>query len=142
MPGMAPSLLLHTTGAKSGLPHTTTLTYARDGRGYLVVVASMGGAPTAPGWYHNLRKNSNVEVNVGATRIPVIAYPVLLGDRDYERLWRIVNANNANRYTSYQERTPRPIPVVRLVPVTGEGTDSAYCLGGSGSGSEPSWRLP
>jgi deazaflavin-dependent oxidoreductase (nitroreductase family) len=115
MPGMPPSLLLHTTGAKSGLPRTTTLTYARDGREYLVV-ASMGGAPTAPGWYHNLRKDPKVKINVGASRISVNAIPALPDDPDYERLWQIVNDNNANRYTAYQERTTRPIPVVRLVP--------------------------
>jgi hypothetical protein len=46
----------------------------------------------------------------------VTAVPVLPDDPDYARLWRIVNANNADRYDGYQARTSRPIPVVRLTP--------------------------
>jgi deazaflavin-dependent oxidoreductase (nitroreductase family) len=57
-----------------------------------------------------------VEINVGPKRLRVTAQPVLPDDPDYARLWRIVNANNANRYQDYQRRTTRPIPVVRLTP--------------------------
>ena len=56
IPGMPPSLLLHTTGAKTGQQRTTTLTYAQDCDSYLVV-ASNGGDDKYPGWYHNLRKH-------------------------------------------------------------------------------------
>lgn len=115
MPGMPPSLILHTTGAKTGTVRRTTLTYARDGQDF-VVVASMGGAPTSPGWYHNLKKSPRVEINVGTKRMAVTAHPVLPDDADYARLWRLANDNNSNRYDSYQQRTPRPIPVVRLTP--------------------------
>ena len=108
-----PSLLLHTVGAKTGQARTTSLTYARDGDDYLVV-ASKGGDPKAPGWYHNLRKNPNVEINVGPRRFAVTARPVLPDDPDYSRLWQIVNKNNSNRYTEYQKKTSRPIPVVVL----------------------------
>lgn len=52
IPGAPPSLLLHTTGAKTSQPRTTSLTYARDGDAYLIV-ASKGGDPRSPGWYHN-----------------------------------------------------------------------------------------
>jgi F420H(2)-dependent quinone reductase len=110
-----PSLLLHTVGAKTGKARTTSLTYARDGNDYLIV-ASKGGDPHAPGWYHNLRKNPNVEINVGPRRFGVTARPVLPGDSDYARLWQIVNKNNSNRYAAYQEKTSRPIPVVVLTP--------------------------
>lgn len=113
IPGLPASLLLHTVGAKTGQPRTTTLTYARDGSSYLVV-ASMGGAPKAPGWYHNLRAHPDVEVNVGPKRFAATARPVTPDDPDYERLWRIVNDNNANRYAAYQRRTSRPIPIVAL----------------------------
>jgi F420H(2)-dependent quinone reductase len=113
VPGMPPSLLLHTTGAKTGRPRSTTLTYARDGGSYLVV-ASKGGDPRSPGWYHNLKANPNVEINVGSERFGVTAKPVLPVDSDYFRLWRLVNQNNANRYQSYQDRTRRSIPVVVL----------------------------
>lgn len=116
VPGLPPNLLLHTVGAKTGQPRTSALSYARDGDTYLIV-ASMGGAPRSPGWYHNLKANPEVEINVGPKRLRTIAQPVLPDDPDYARLWRIVNANNANRYEGYQRRTTRPIPVVRLTPV-------------------------
>ncbi|WP_163757584.1 nitroreductase family deazaflavin-dependent oxidoreductase [Mycobacterium botniense] len=115
IPGGPPNLLLHTTGAKTGKPRTTSLTYARDGDNYLVV-ASKGGDPRAPGWYHNLKADPNVEINVGPKRFSVTAKPVAPGDPDYPRLWQIVNTNNANRYEKYQRRTSRPIPVIVLTP--------------------------
>jgi deazaflavin-dependent oxidoreductase (nitroreductase family) len=115
IPGGPPSLLLHTVGAKTGQQRTNSLTYARDGDDYLVV-ASKGGDPKAPGWYHNLKANSEVEINIGPKRFGVTANPVLPDDPDYARLWQVVNKNNANRYENYQKRTSRPIPVVVLTP--------------------------
>ena len=111
-----PSLLLHTVGAKTGAARTASLTYARDGDDYLIV-ASKGGDPKAPGWYHNLKANPSVEINVGPRRFGVTAKPVLPDDPDYARLWQIVNKNNSNRYEAYQTKTSRPIPVVVLKPV-------------------------
>jgi F420H(2)-dependent quinone reductase len=110
-----PSLLLHTVGAKTGQARTASLTYARDGGNYLIV-ASKGGDPKAPGWYHNLKADPNVEINVGPKRFGVTAKPVLPDDPDYGRLWQIVNKNNGDRYTAYQKKTSRPIPVVVLTP--------------------------
>ena len=110
-----PSLLLHTVGAKTGTARTASLTYARDGGDYLIV-ASKGGDPKAPGWYHNLKADPNVEINVGPKRFGATAKPVLPDDPDYARLWQIVNKNNSNRYEAYQKKTSRPIPVVVLTP--------------------------
>jgi F420H(2)-dependent quinone reductase len=117
LPGAPPSLLLHTVGAKTGQPRTTTLSYAPDGDDYLVV-ASKGGDPKSPGWYHNLKANPDIEINVGPKRFAVTARPVLPDDPDYARLWHIVNTNkhNVNRYIEYQKKTSRPIPVVVLTP--------------------------
>ncbi|MCW1959808.1 MAG: nitroreductase family deazaflavin-dependent oxidoreductase [Mycobacterium sp.] len=115
IPGAPNSLLLHTVGAKTGLPRTHSLSYARDGADYLVV-ASKGGDPRSPAWYHNLKANPRVQINVGRRRLAVTASPVLPDDPDYARLWRIVNANNADRYNGYQAKTSRPIPVIRLTP--------------------------
>jgi F420H(2)-dependent quinone reductase len=115
LPGRPPFLILHTTGAKSGALRSSALTYARDGQDF-VVVASMAGAPTSPGWYHNLKAKPQVEINVGTKRIAVTAHPVLRDDPDYARLWRLANENNSNHYEAYQRRTTRPIPVVRLTP--------------------------
>ncbi|HET7092772.1 MAG TPA: nitroreductase/quinone reductase family protein, partial [Thermomicrobiales bacterium] len=68
----APLLLLTTTGAKSGQPRTTPLAYTRDGD-RLVVIASKGGAPTNPDWYHNLVANPTATVEVGTETFPVRA---------------------------------------------------------------------
>lgn len=110
-----PCLLLHTVGAKSGVARTNSLTYAKEGSAY-VVVASTGGGPKNPGWYHNLRANPQVVAQVGTDRIPAIARVVLPGDAGYERLWQLVNDNNKQRYAAYQRLTSRPIPVVVLDP--------------------------
>jgi|tagenome__1003787_1003787.scaffolds.fasta_scaffold20074103_2 F420H(2)-dependent quinone reductase len=109
------NLLLRTVGAKSGQPRTNALTYARDGHAY-VVVASMGGAPKSPGWYHNLKAAPDAEIQVGTRRIPVRASFVLPGHPDRDRLWDLVNRHNGNRYANYQTLTDRPIPVVVLTP--------------------------
>jgi F420H(2)-dependent quinone reductase len=108
-----PCLLLHTVGAKTGKARSSALTYARDGDDYLIV-ASKAGDPRAPGWYHNLKANPEVEINVGPKRFAVTARPVLPDDHDYARLWQIVNDNNSNRYSGYQKKTSRPIPVIVL----------------------------
>jgi len=113
VPGAPPNLLLHTVGAKTGMNRTNSLTYARDGDAYLVV-ASKAGAPTAPGWYHNLRADPDVEVNVGPTRYSAVARPVLPDDPDYPRLWKIVDKNNGGRYQAYQARTSRQFPIIEL----------------------------
>jgi F420H(2)-dependent quinone reductase len=110
-----PNLLLHTVGAKTGKARTNTLTYARDGDDYLIV-ASKSGGPKAPGWFHNLKANPSVEINVGPKRFRASASPVLPDDPDYTRLWKLVNDNNSQRYEAYQEKTSRPIPVVVLKP--------------------------
>jgi F420H(2)-dependent quinone reductase len=117
VPGIPPSLLLHTVGAKTGAARSNTLTYARDRDDYLIV-ASWGGSPKAPAWYHNLKATPEVEINVGAERFAVHARAVTPGDPDYARLWRIVNEANGN-YDTYQSRTSRPIPVVVLTPPNG-----------------------
>jgi deazaflavin-dependent oxidoreductase (nitroreductase family) len=110
-----PTLLLRTTGARSGLTRINALVYARDGERYLVV-ASNGGADRAPGWLHNLRRDPRAEIQIGRRRCRVTAAIIGRDEPDYARVWRIVNDNNAGRYDGYQKRTSRPIPVVALTP--------------------------
>ena len=110
-----PTLLLRTTGRRSGEVRTNGLVYARDGEDYLVV-ASKGGAPQAPAWLFNLRANPDVEIQIGRARQRGTAREVKPGDPDYDRLWKIVNENNKDRYSTYQEQTSRPISVVVLTP--------------------------
>ena len=108
-----PTLLLRTTGARSGLTRTNALVYAQDGDRYLVV-ASKGGADQAPGWLHNLRHDPSAEVQLGRNRHRATAEIMGPDEPDYARAWRIVNDNNSNRYDEYQSQTSRPIPVVAL----------------------------
>jgi deazaflavin-dependent oxidoreductase (nitroreductase family) len=110
-----PTLLLRTTGRRSGATRTNALVYARDDRDYLVV-ASNGGADQPPGWLHNVRAEPEVEIQVGTERMSGAARIVEPGHPDYERLWEIVNANNRDRYRGYQQKTSRPIPVVAVTP--------------------------
>ncbi|HEY2656519.1 MAG TPA: nitroreductase family deazaflavin-dependent oxidoreductase [Solirubrobacteraceae bacterium] len=118
-----PCLMLRTTGRKTGQTRTSSLVYATDGDRYLVV-ASKGGTPKAPAWLHNLRANPVVEVQIGRTRFEATAAEIGPGDRDYARLWKLVNDNNASRYDEYQKKTTRPIPIVALTrqqPPAGAG---------------------
>ena len=112
-----PTLLLHTTGRRSGKTRTNGLVYARDGADYLVV-ASNGGADRAPAWLHNLQANPSVDIQIGRKRQPATARVVDPNDPDYARLWQIVNENNRDRYTAYQQQTARPIPVIAITPTS------------------------
>lgn len=115
IPFAPPMLLLHSVGAKTNVQHTHSLAYFRDGKDYLIV-ASNGGADRNPAWYHNLKANPHVDINVGPRRLAVTAHPVLPGDPDYQRLWKIADGGNAGRYSGYQKQTKRPIPVIRVAP--------------------------
>jgi deazaflavin-dependent oxidoreductase (nitroreductase family) len=110
-----PTLLMRTTGRRSGATRTNGLVYARDGEDYLVV-ASNGGADRAPAWLHNVKANPQVEIQIGRKRQPATARVVDSTDPDYPRLWQIVNENNKDRYSEYQKKTARPIPVIALTP--------------------------
>jgi deazaflavin-dependent oxidoreductase (nitroreductase family) len=110
-----PTLLLRTTGRRSGARRTNALVYVGDGDDY-VVVASKGGDDHPPAWLLNLEAEQNVEVQVGRQRRPATARVVDHEDQDFERLWRLVNDNNSGRYDGYQAKTERQIPVVVLSP--------------------------
>jgi deazaflavin-dependent oxidoreductase (nitroreductase family) len=111
--GGRPMLLLRHVGAKTGTKRTSALLYVPDGKNY-VVIASKGGDPKHPGWFHNLTANPDVEIQVGTQTIPVRAR-VAEGD-ERERLWKEANTINKGGYDVYQKRTDRQIPVVVLEP--------------------------
>ena len=110
-----PTLMLRTTGRRSGAQRTNSLVYARDGDDY-VVVASMGGADRNPAWLHNLRAKPEVEIQIGRKRQPARARELGPSDPDYARLWKVANDGNRGRYDEYQTKTSRSIPVVVLTP--------------------------
>jgi len=112
-----PSLLLRSVGRKSGAPRTAALVYAKDGESF-VVVASNGGADRPPGWLHNVRAQANVEVQFGRRSAAATAEVLTPEHADYDRLWKLVNATNHQRYDSYQAKTTRPIALVRLTPTS------------------------
>jgi deazaflavin-dependent oxidoreductase (nitroreductase family) len=109
--GGRPMLLLRTVGRRSRVPRTAALLYVRDGDAF-VIVASKGGAPKHPGWFHNLIANPDVEIQVGRERIPVRAR-VAEGE-ERSRLWRRADEVNQGQYDVYQSRTARSIPVIVL----------------------------
>jgi len=109
----APTLLLTTTGRRSGAPRTAPLIFGRDGDD-LLVVASVGGSPKHPAWYLNLQSDPRASVQVKAERFAVEAHTASADDKP--RLWQIVNEVWPN-YDVYQSRTDRVIPVVVLTPV-------------------------
>lgn len=110
-----PTLLLRTTGRRTGATRTNALVYARDGDAYLVV-ASNGGAETHPAWLHNVRAKPDVEIQIERERRNATARILEPSDPDYDRLWKIVNENNRDRYDGYQAKTQRPIPIVAVTP--------------------------
>jgi F420H(2)-dependent quinone reductase len=110
-----PTLLLRTTGRRSGLVRTAALVYAVDGASY-VLVASNHGYDRPPGWFVNLQADPHVEVQVARSRTNGVASVVAAGDPDYARLWKLVNDTNHNRYDGYQAHTSRPIPLVVIRP--------------------------
>lgn len=105
-----PTLILTTTGRKSGKPRDNALICAADGDAY-VVIASQGGAPTHPQWYRNLRDDPHATIQVKAERFDVVAHTAEGEERD--RLWRLMAAAWPS-YDVYQTRTDRVIPVVVL----------------------------
>ena len=110
-----PTLLLRTTGRRSGTTRTNGLVYARDGEDYLVV-ASNGGADRPPAWLHNLRANPDVEIQIARERRKGTAKVVEPTDPGYDRLWSVVNKNNRDRYSAYQKQTTRAILVIVVTP--------------------------
>jgi deazaflavin-dependent oxidoreductase (nitroreductase family) len=106
------TLLLFTTGRKSGQPRTHPLIYGRHGDGY-VVVASKGGAEQHPDWYFNLTANPDVEIQVKDERIPVRARTAPAEEK--AELWPVMTKEWPD-YDAYQEKTDRDIPVVVLEP--------------------------
>jgi deazaflavin-dependent oxidoreductase (nitroreductase family) len=107
----APLLLLHHTGAKSGLARITPLgPYLADGRIY--VFATKAGAPENPAWFHNLVANPKTTVELGTETFAVVAR-VLTGARRDEIFAR--QAAMVPQLSEYQSRTARVIPVIELV---------------------------
>ena len=104
-------LLLTTVGAKTGAERTSPLVYSHDGD-RIVIVASKGGAPMNPGWYHNLKANPVVTLELGTERFPARA-DVAKPESERRRLYD-QHAKTNPVFLGYEMKTTRRIPVVTL----------------------------
>ena len=109
-PGLLPTLLLHTTGRKSGRASVLPLIYKKVGNDF-VIIASKGGAPTHPAWYLNLLADPDCEIQVAHDHFRVRARTEEGDER--ELLWQQL-AEIYPPYKDYQAETTRKIPVVIL----------------------------
>jgi deazaflavin-dependent oxidoreductase (nitroreductase family) len=107
-----PVLLLTTIGAKSGRSTTVPLGYAVDETGRVFVMGSKAGAPRHPAWFHNLRANPSVTVELGDESFPARA--VVTAGEERDRLYAVVSEGASE----YEKNTDRVFPVVVLEGVT------------------------
>ena len=110
-----PTLLLRTTGRKTGQTRTTALVYATD-QGRWLVVGSNGGARRDPAWILNLEAQPEVSFQVGVRTRKATASVVRGDDPDYERLFALCNKANRGTFAKYRTRTDRSLPIVVLTP--------------------------
>jgi len=108
-----PVVDLTTTGRKSGQPRSSMLTSPVQEGNKIVLVASRGGDPQHPGWYHNIQANPDVEVTMRGGRKKMRAR--VASPEEKERLWPQV-VKKYKGYGQYQTRTTREIPLVILEP--------------------------
>ncbi len=114
VPGAPEMLLLDHVGAKSGKRRYTPLVFARDGGG-VVLIASKGGYPKNPAWFHNLMANPDTTIQIGSKRTSVHAR--LATPEEYDRLWKLA-VGVYKGYEDYRRRTERQIPLVVLEPAS------------------------
>ena len=112
LPGLPPLLVLDHVGAKSGIGRSSVVGYVPDGDD-AIVVASQGGSPTHPAWFHNLKANPDARIQIGDEVRDVRAR--VAGAEERERLWPKVTAAYPG-FQRYQEQTDRVIPIVVLDP--------------------------
>lgn len=104
-------LLLHHTGAKSGIERVNPLAYQPLEDGNFAIFGSKGGAPTNPDWYYNLLANPKARVEVGTETYDVVAR-VAEGD-EREQIWERQKERMPG-FADYEKKTSRTIPVIVL----------------------------
>lgn len=106
----ATMILIHHVGARTGTPRVSPLAYFQDGD-QMIIVASKGGAPTNPDWYHNLKAHPRIDVEVGTETFRVDVVELTGADR--EEMWTRIVAK-APSFGDYQRKTSRTIPLLAL----------------------------
>lgn len=109
----APTLLLTTTGRRTGQPHTAPLYFAEDAGRY-IIIASKGGSDHDPQWYRNLVAHPEVGVQIRGDRFRAMARTATAEEK--ARLWPLL-AGPMRFYDGYQEKARRDIPLVVLEPM-------------------------
>jgi deazaflavin-dependent oxidoreductase (nitroreductase family) len=105
-----PLLILHTTGAKTGKERVNPVATIRD-NGRLVIIASKGGAPSHPDWYHNLVANPIVGVEYGTEEFKARA--TVTSEPERSELYEKMAEKNPG-FKEYEKKTDRTIPVITL----------------------------
>ncbi|MEJ3746837.1 nitroreductase/quinone reductase family protein [Actinomycetes bacterium KLBMP 9797] len=121
-------VLLTTTGARSGKPHTVPLGYLPDGGKRILVIASAGGAPHHPAWYHNLVAHPVVTVEDGTFTYEATA-AVLTGEERDRAFARAVETDPG--WAGYEARSGRALPVVALAAIPAPPRTNATSMGGA-----------
>ena len=103
-------LLLHTNGAKTGMPRINPVACLADGERY-IIIASKGGADTNPDWYYNLLSNPEVSIEVGMEEFPALA--TVAAEPERSELYAKMVAINPG-FADYEKKTSRKIPVIIL----------------------------
>ena len=106
----APLILVHHIGARSGTERVSPLVYFPDGD-QMLIVASRGGHPKNPDWYHNLKANPRVDVEVGTESFPAVVEELSREERDEK--WAYITAVGP-QFAEYQAKTTRVIPVLAV----------------------------
>ena len=106
-----PCLILYTTGAKTNLERKNVLVFLKEDN-EICIVASKGGSDTNPGWYHNLKKYPECEVQIGRDKFKAVSREIYEDERN--EWWNKMDYINNGGYSAYQNRTERKIPVLVL----------------------------
>jgi len=107
-----PLLIMVSTGAKSGLPRRSVLTYTRDGEDYMVA-GTAGGSPEDPAWVSNVRANPDVTIEIDGGEHPATAS--IVDEPDRTRLWNR-HVEELPWFGDYESKTDRAFPMIRLHP--------------------------
>ena len=106
-----PCLILESIGGKTGKLRKNVLVYLKEDN-FICIVASKGGNPKNPGWYHNLKNNPEAKIQIGRERFNVVAREIF--DLERTEWWKKMDFMNNGVYEQYQNRTSRKIPIMLL----------------------------
>jgi len=112
---LVPSLVLHTTGAKTGAPRDSALMYTPDGRGRAIVAGTSFAQERHPAWTYNLLAHPDAAITVRGRRMPVRATPIAAEERD--AAWARIEAQWPG-YRAYERESGRVVRLFRLQPVS------------------------